>query len=121
MIEGGCFCRNIRFVINETPEDKFLVANCHCSMCRRTSAAPFVTWLVIPKTTFRYTSGSPKILQSSEKGKRHFCPDCGTPLLFMTTERPHKVDITTGSLDEPDRFVPTVNIHEESRLSWVHL
>lgn len=121
MIEGGCFCGNIRFAIDEKNAGDYLVANCHCTMCRKTSAAPFVTWIVVPQTAFHYLSGTVKILQSSKKGARHFCPDCGTPMAFLTTDRPDKIDITTGSLDDPNRFVPTVNVHEESKLSWVHL
>lgn len=121
MIEGGCFCGRIRFTVTEKADGDYLVANCHCSMCRRTSAAPFVTWLIVPRTAFTYTAGTPKLLQSSAKGTRHFCPDCGTPLLFATTERPDNYDLTTGSLDNPNRFVPTLNVHEESRLTWLHL
>ncbi|MSR11026.1 MAG: GFA family protein [Gammaproteobacteria bacterium] len=121
MIEGGCFCGNIRFTIAEKPQGDYLVANCHCSMCRKTSAAPFVTYLVIPKAAFQYKTGTPKILQSSDKSSRQFCPDCGTHLLFATTDRPNNFDITTGSLDEPNRFTPTVNVHEESKLTWLHL
>ncbi len=121
MIEGGCFCGAIRFAIEEKAEGNYLVANCHCTICRRTSAAPFVTWLIVPVSKFRYQSGTPKYLQSSAKGTRHFCPDCGTPLAFLTTERPHNIDITTGSLDDPDRFVPTLDVHGESKLHWVHL
>jgi len=121
MIHGGCFCGKIRYAIDECTNGDYLVANCHCQMCRKTSAAPFVTWLVIPAKAFHYESGTPKMLQSSEQGMRHFCPDCGTPLLFTTAKRPDNFDITTGSLDNPDHFAPTVDVHEESKLSWVHL
>ena len=44
-IEGGCFCGAIRYEIDE---GKHVVANCHCTLCRKTSAAPFVTWMVVP-------------------------------------------------------------------------
>lgn len=121
MIEGGCFCGAIRFAIEEKAEGTYLVANCHCTICRKTSAAPFVTWLIVPVSKFSYQSGTPKYLQSSAKGTRHFCPDCGTPLAFLTTERPHNIDITTGSLDDPNRFIPTLDVHEESKLHWVLL
>ncbi len=53
MLEGGCFCGKIRYQIDaEEP----LAVNCHCSMCRRTSGAPFVVWLVVPKADFHYLS-----------------------------------------------------------------
>lgn len=121
MIAGGCFCGKIRFEIDEKPVGDYLVANCHCTMCRRTSAAPFVTWIVVPRTALHLREGAPAILKSSEKGTRNFCRDCGTPLLFFTTERPNDVDVTTGCLDTPDDYAPTVNVHEESRIKWLHL
>ena len=45
MIEGGCFCKRIRYAIDD---GEYLTANCHCTMCRRVHAAPYVTWLVVP-------------------------------------------------------------------------
>ncbi len=41
MLRGGCFCGNIRYEAVGTP---FNETNCHCSICRRTTGAPFVTW-----------------------------------------------------------------------------
>ena len=88
-------------------------------MCRKTSGAPYVTWLVVPKGAFSYLSGTPRGLQSSDKGYREFCSDCGTPLTFVSSERPGLVDVTTGSLDAPGDFMPTVAVHEESKLGWL--
>ena len=116
MTEGGCFCRNIRYSIEE---GNHRIANCHCTMCRKTSGAPFVTWLVTSKDAFRYLEGTPRGLQSSDKGYREFCPDCGTPLTFVSSERPDYIDITTGSLDAPGDYAPTVAVHEESKLGWL--
>ncbi len=117
MITGGCFCGAIRY---EIEDGDYPVANCHCSMCRRTSGAPFVTWLVAPASRFRYTSGEPRILHSSEKGTRYFCERCGTPLVCITADHPDNVDVTTGSLDEPGRYVPTFAVHEDTKLPWLH-
>ena len=116
MIEGGCYCKNIRYQIED---GEYLVANCHCTICRRTSAAPFVTWLVVPKQAFAYIRGRPKNLISSPLGSRDFCADCGTPLLFRSIERTENLDITIGSLDEPEKYIPTVAVHEDSKLCWL--
>ena len=116
MIEGGCFCGAIRYNIED---GNYLVANCHCSMCRRTSAAPFVTWMVVPKDAFRYTAGTPKILGSSDTGSRFFCADCGTPVVCVNTTHPDVVDVTTGSLDAPGDYPPTIAVHEDSKLCWL--
>jgi hypothetical protein len=116
MIEGGCFCGNLRYQIDD---GDYLVANCHCTMCRRTSAAPFVTWMVVPTGAFRYAQGEPRVLNSSDIGTRYFCPDCGTPVACMISKRPDEIDITTGSLDDPAAYPPTVAVHEDTKLSWL--
>ena len=116
MIEGGCFCGAIRYQIENGDH---IVANCHCSMCRRTSAAPFVTWMVVPASAFRYVKGEPKVLESSEKGTRYFCPDCGTPLACVITDYPGKIDVTTCSLDDPGAYPPVAAVHEDTKLPWL--
>ena len=116
MIEGGCFCGAIRYEID--PGD-YVVANCHCTMCRKTSAAPFVTWMVVPATSFRYLRGEPHLLNSSEEGVRYFCSDCGTPVVCQIKSRPEEIDIPTGSLDNPGDYPPVVAVHEDTKLPWL--
>ncbi len=88
-------------------------------MCRRTSGAPFVTWMVVPAAAFRYRTGTPTLLESSSRGKRYFCNACGTPLTCVITSRSEHVDVTVGSLDEPDAYPPVAAVHEDSRLGWL--
>jgi len=115
-IQGGCFCGAIRYHFTEP-----VVAsvNCHCTMCRRTSAAPFVSWLVVAVEQFAYDTGEPRILKSSEHGTRYFCDHCGSPLVCINDEHPEWVDITLGSLDDPEQFPPNRDVHDDTRLSWV--
>ena len=115
-VTGGCFCGAIRY---EFPAGDHTTANCHCSMCRRTSAAPYVAWIVVPITEFRYSSGAPKELKSSEKGKRYFCANCGTHVACVIAAYPDVIDVTIGSLDHPERFAPRHEIHTDTRLPWV--
>ena len=115
MIEGGCFCRRIRYAINP---GKFLSANFHCNMCRRAQAAPFVTWLVVPKSEFQYTAAAPTQLASPADGTRYFCHHCGTHVACVNTAHPDIVDVTVGSLDDPAPYPPTMNIFEDSELPW---
>lgn len=114
-ITGGCFCGALRYRLARVEQ----VANCHCSMCRRISGAPLVTWLVVPRAAFAYTSGEPTHLQSSARGERDFCAACGTPIACRLLGQPEHVDVTLGSLDHPDRFTPALDVHRRSRLPWV--
>lgn len=113
-ITGGCFCGSIRYAV-EGPVPR--IVNCHCTMCRRTSGAPFVTWLVVPEDKFSYTQGTPKKLQSSDHGERYFCASCGTPVVCIVGGE--HVDITLGSLDNPEAFEPNLDIHTDTKLAWV--
>lgn len=115
-MDGGCFCGHIRYRIDGDP---LRVVNCHCTMCRRTSAAPFVTWLVVKKSAFNLTANAPKQLQSSDEGARYFCPNCGTPITCDLTTHPELIDVTLGSLDDPTPFEPDLDVFEDTRLPWL--
>ena len=57
IVEGGCFCGSVRYSFKF---DKYPSANCYCSICRRISGAPFVSWLAIPLDIFKYLNNKPK-------------------------------------------------------------
>lgn len=116
MIEGGCFCGEVRYQIED---GDYPAVHCHCTMCRRTSGAAYVSWLVAPKDRFKYTQGEPRLLRSSEHGERYFCSSCGTPVVCLVDGHPDNVDITIGSLDLPDAIVPGFEVHTDTKLAWV--
>ena len=117
-IEGGCFCGFIRyrFPVNDYPS-----SNCHCSMCRSISGAPYVSWMAIPVSDFEYSQGEPKRIISSSHGSRYFCPDCGTPVVCLLEEYPEQTYITINSLDKPEDFEPKGDMYTEDKLPWVKI
>jgi hypothetical protein len=115
-VTGGCFCGAIRY---EFTAGDYPAANCHCSMCRRISGAPYVAWVVVPQANFHFRAGTPAELQSSERGKRYFCARCGTHLACVIAAHPDIIDVTIGSLDHPEQFAPRFDIHTDTRLPWV--
>lgn len=118
MLHGGCFCGNIRYEAGGTP---FNETNCHCSICRRTTGAPFVTWFSTRRAEFRFVSGTPSRFRSTDKGTRSFCPRCGTQLTFEHRDTPDEIDVTTGSLDHPESVPPRDHTRASSRLGWMKL
>jgi hypothetical protein len=97
------------------------MTSCHCSHCRRTSGAPFVTWFSIPRKAFRIIRGTPARFASSAHATRSFCAHCGTQLTFEHVRSPDEIDVTTCSLDEPEALPPEDHTYTRSRLSWVRL
>ena len=114
---GGCFCGDVRYEIDA---GDYVSANCHCSMCRRAHAAPFVTWLVVPAVHFRYLAAQPSSFRSSAAGTRFFCPRCGTQVACVIDAHPDIVDVAVGALDAPARHTPKVDAYADTTLPWVH-
>jgi hypothetical protein len=88
-------------------------------MCRRTSGAPYVSWLVILIKAFSYTSGNPRQLQSSVGGSRFFCGECSTHAACTNKTHPEILDVTLGSMDRPEAFTPTFTLFEDTKLPFV--
>lgn len=118
MLTGGCHCGRVRY---ETDAEPFEATVCHCSICRRTTGAPFVAWATVPRARFRFVAGTPARLRSSAAAVRSFCPNCGTQLTFEGADTPDETDITTASLDDPGRVPPKDHTYVASRLAWVRL
>ena len=116
MLTGGCFCGAVRYEADGTPFDE---TNCYCSICRRTTGAPFVTWFSVRRSGFRVIKGEPARFTSTEKGARSFCSLCGTQLTFEHADFPDEIDVTTGSLDDPELVPPRDNTYTSTRLRWV--
>lgn len=118
MKEGGCSCGFVRYRADGTPSHE---TNCHCTICRRTSGAPFVSWFTVPASGFRVTAGEPASFRSSAHGTRTFCPRCGTPLTFQSDQAAGEIDVTTCSLDAPELVPPRDHTWASSKLPWVRL
>lgn len=116
--EGGCFCGAVRYRAAGTPYD---VTHCHCTICRRLSAAAFVTWATFRSADFTVTSGVPARIASSDRAERTFCGRCGTPLTFRLHARPQELDVTVCSLDDPEGVVCEDHTQTATALSWVRL
>ncbi|RZI37962.1 GFA family protein, partial [Herbaspirillum sp. HC18] len=62
-----------------------------------------------------WTRGAPAHFASSNKVRRGFCPQCGTPLTY---EYEGGVELAIAAFDRADEIVPVIQLATESRLSW---
>lgn len=116
MPKGQCHCGAVRY---EMPRETKHRAICHCSDCRRHAGAPLVSWALVDKTAMKI-EGETREYASSENGRRHFCPQCGTSL-FYTNEIifPGLIDVQTGTLDDPDELPPQLQVQAAERVGWM--
>ena len=59
--------------------------------------------------------------RSSADSERRFCPTCGAQLTFWTSRAPDAMDVTVGSLDDPERCQANRHIWTGSRLRNLHV
>lgn len=122
---GGCFCGAVRYEITSPAINQTV---CHCVGCRRSSGAGAVPWITINASGFKVIQGTIAEIRSEKfpkdtcdgcGGVRSFCPKCGTPIVFKGDNRKNEVDVTVGSLDDPQDFKPAEDVFAGQRLPWV--
>lgn len=116
-ITGGCHCGAVRY---EAQGEAITHALCHCTDCRRHAGAPMVGWTMYTEGAVKVTKGTPKIYHSSEHGRRYFCANCGTGLLYTNaTVLPGIIDIQSGTYDDPDAVPARAHIQISERIGWM--
>ena len=115
-IVGGCMCGQIRYSISSEP---IYATMCHCGDCRRSCGAQAVAWITVAEEDFCFTKGEVARFASSATVERTFCAKCGTSLTYKIERRKGEINITTGSLDDPEAYPPTKDYYCRDKLAWV--
>lgn len=116
-MEGGCHCGVVRYNITGKAITHAL---CHCSDCRRHAGAPMMGWLMFREKQLVILKGKTKTYQSSEHGRRDFCPNCGTGLFYKNAKTiPGLIDVQSATLDNPNQWPALCHIQTAERLSWM--
>ena len=117
MTTGSCHCGAIRY---QADGEVLTHALCHCTDCRRHAGAPVVGWAMYLQDAVKVTNGVPKIYASSQQGRCHFCPDCGTGLSYCNVEvLPGIIDIQSATMDDPESIPPRAAIQVAERIGWM--
>ena len=82
------------------------------------SAAPSVAWVTVRSADYAVVAGKPAAFRSSPPVVRTFCGTCGTQLTYRHDDDPDTIDVTTVTLDDPERFAPTREIWLEDKIAW---
>lgn len=73
-----------------------------------------------PIDAVKVTKGTPKIRHSSEHGRRHFCPECGTGLFYVNDQMlPGIIDVQSATYDDPAAVPAQAHIQVAERIGWM--
>jgi len=121
ILKGGCLCGQIRY---ETDAEPVMTMLCHCKNCQKQSGGAFSVNICVPMAALAVhgtlktyedhgDSGNPKL--------RHFCPDCGSPIMSEIAAFQDFAILKAGTLDDTAGFIPTTEFFCDSAQGWVEL
>ncbi len=93
-LEGRCLCGAVK--LTATAKKPSVVA-CHCDMCRRWSAGPFMA-LNCQTVTFEGKENVSRI-SSSDWAERGFCTNCGSNLFYRLVDS-SEYQVAVGLFDD---------------------
>lgn len=118
LVHGSCFCGTVRFAFTLPT---LFCGHCHCSMCRRSHGAGYVTWIGVSTPQFSLTAGQDQlsVFVSSEHGKRSFCNTCGSSLFCQSSRHPEVMDIVLANLHDAIDREPQAHYYFSDRADWI--
>jgi len=109
---GGCQCGAIRFRVEGQLGEASI---CHCRMCQKATGGLFGPYVSAATADLVWSRGEPRRFQSSNKVRRGFCGDCGTPLTFEY-EATH-ISLAIGALDRPGEIQFAEQLASQARVA----
>ncbi len=116
-VSGGCLCGRIRYEAEVFLKNGYI---CHCTICQKSTGQPAEITVLIKAGTLKYLNEEPKYYVSSPSGKRGFCSECGSRLVWQAlhAEDDWQTNLTVGCLDNPADARATCHIYADSQLPW---
>ncbi|MGB0621567.1 MAG: GFA family protein [Myxococcota bacterium] len=101
-MEGGCYCKQIRYEING---EMAMKAQCFCRECQYITGGDSLLTFAVPEDSFRVTHGELKNFSRDDLDNavtRQFCATCGTHVSSIAM--PGMVLVKVGTLDDRSNF-----------------
>lgn len=120
VVIGQCYCGKVKYEF-EGPV-KF-VAHDHCSICRQTSGAAFVTWVGVSEAQFRLAAGREHLTSfwSTPDAERQFCATCGSHLFFRSARWPGEVHLTLSTVVHDHGLHPMAHVFYSDKAPWIEV
>ena len=108
-LAGRCLCGAVKFQATANNLD---VSACHCSMCRRWSAGPYME-VTCQMVAF---DGEEHIgrIRSSDWAERGFCRECGSNLFYHIIGS-SDYQLSAGLFDDPSQFTLSMQVFIDNK------
>lgn len=108
-LDGACLCGAVKFSATAAGPD---VVACHCDMCRRWSAGPYME-LTCQSVTFEDKEHIGRI-RSSEWAERGFCTKCGSNLFYHIVDS-SDYQMAAGLFDDQSMLRMSLQVFTDRR------
>jgi hypothetical protein len=119
-VAGSCLCGAVAFAASQSPRR---LLNCHCSLCRRKSAAAFGSTLQVPQEAFHFVQGTERIAHYAPSAPRRYatdhCSNCGSPVPSASAGA--FVGLPAGTIDTPLPPLPAAHFYVGSKAAWYEI
>lgn len=116
--EGGCLCGQVRYTLKSEP---VVTAVCHCTHCQKQSGGMFSTNLGLPEADYEQRGQTKVFTDTGDSGQpvlRHFCGECGSPILSKVSAMPGFVLVKAGTLDDLSGLKPSLEVYTDHAADW---
>jgi hypothetical protein len=118
-LSGSCLCGAVTYSCSADP---LFTAVCHCADCQKQTGTAFSVIVGVPRDAFEVkgelaehtTIGS----DSHKETHRHFCGDCGSPIMSLAESLPGVALIKAGTLDDRSWLEPQLHVWHASAQPW---
>ncbi|MGV8833031.1 MAG: GFA family protein [Devosia sp.] len=118
-LSNTCACGTITMAISGPIVSMFM---CSCLDCQRATGTGHSTVALTPLAALTINGAAKSFARPAESGavfRRHFCPDCGTPLHGQSSRAPDIAMIPVGFFaGNTDWYQPNQLIFARSQQAW---
>jgi hypothetical protein len=119
-LDGSCLCGNVTYTCDADP---IASANCHCSDCQHASGSAFSVNVLVPADSLQISGSTLSVYTTSgtdhgQEAQRHFCSNCGSPLLTLSGAMPGLAIIKAGTLNDSSLVAPALDVWADSKQAW---
>jgi len=119
-LDGRCLCGGVTHTCDT--DDPIMTAICHCADCQRQGGSAYSILAGVALEDL-HISGETKVFDTigEDRGApahRHFCPNCGSPIISVLDDAADVAWIKAGTLNDASWLAPELEVWTASSQPW---